>query len=65
MPQVGPMLPPLRLCKENTDGDGLEFIKPTSENAAMRLRCPTVQIRSAYSAIVLTELEMHFGVRAA
>src|ERR1700738_296355 len=39
MPQVWPMLPVPGLHKENAYGNGVDFIKPTSKDAAM-LHCP-------------------------
>jgi hypothetical protein len=63
MPQVRSMLPPFRLCKEDTNSDRIEFVKPTSQNAAI-LRRPAVQIGSPYGSIALAKLQMHFGMRA-
>ena len=43
MPEIGAVVPPPSLRKQNANGDAIQFIKPTSKHAAV-LRFPAMQV---------------------
>ena len=59
------MFEPTGLHVMDAHGNRVQFVKPAGENAPSGIGCPTMQIRPADDAVMLSELEVNLGVRAA